>query len=241
MESHLSWADGVLVVYSITDQLSYELASSLAHRLSADTLPPPSSEEESTLSTTTAADKRHSYWSASTSSSCSSSSSSSQSSSSSTESVDTLTDNGSTGSLLDGPGTRRPKRAGSSKRHCVVLVGNKSDLVNERRVRCRPTSGADDVVIETSARDGGPEIQEAFSAVCRLVLESRDRRHVESRHRHHHAAAPSSPTPSTSTPSRLGVFNRLVKRLSISRSGSFIAGGKRPGASNDSQKLSVAG
>ena len=243
IDGQLSWADGVLLVYSVTDRSSFELAVNLARRLTCASgtsrgtnqrRPPQHHHSSSTLGGSCdklccACDEPHPTWS-------------SFSSSSSTESVDTLIDNSA---------PRRVDTRRNHRRHCVVLVGNKSDLLTERCVNLdsSPSSTVDIVdglsssssdakfFYETSARDGGPEIAAAFDGLCRHVLAARSRRQTP-----HPTSGNSSPTTETVSSGELMMFpevqqvapqidkrrlavlktvNRLVKKLHVSRSGSF--------------------
>ena len=206
------------MVYSVTDRSSFELAVNIARRLTCDC---PSSANCDKLCV---CEDPHPVWN-------------SFSSSSSTESVDTLIDNSTPRRAV----TKRHRR-----RHSVVLVGNKSDLLTERCVNVEPSSGdigdsfppssSSDAKFfyETSARDGGPEIAAAFDGLCRHILASRNKRNPQLL-----TSGNSSPTEAPSgeliyqgvqqvTPQidkrRLAVLktvNRLVKKLHVSRSGSF--------------------
>jgi len=218
IDGQLSWADGVLLVYSVTDRSSFELAVNIARRLTCDC---PSSVSCDKLCV---CEEPHPIWN-------------SFSSSSSTESVDTLIDNSTTRRAV----TRRRRR------HSVVLVGNKSDLLTERCVNLeQSTSDIGDsfhsssstdakFFYETSARDGGSEIAAAFDGLCRHILASRSKRKPQLQV----TSGSSSPTDAPSgeliypgvqqvapqvDKRRMAVLktvNRLVKKLHVSRSGSF--------------------
>jgi len=184
VDGQLSWADGILLVYSVTDRCSFDAAASFARRLQSTG---PAADQPA------AHRRRFKHFSGD---SCSQESDES----SSDESCCSIIAADNSAATFS-----------SRLRPCVVVVGNKSDLATERRVsepegaelaskllsdaasdlnvelntNLHPSqnnnndiafSASTKAFVETSARDGGPEIAAAFEAVCRHVLEGRRRR-----------------------------------------------------------------
>jgi GTPase SAR1 family protein len=196
LDGRLGWADGVLVVYSVTDRSSFDVAASLVGRLQSDFDASTAAVGSSSIC--------HSRQSSSSSTVDSSSSTSSPANSDPDDSADELCIHDVSSSVFPSVlGMGDGMRLNRNRKCCVVVVGNKYDLATERRVseaegvglvsafataeesstyaadrangnQCSSsTSGCAPHFVETSARDGGTEIAAAFDAVCRLVLERR--------------------------------------------------------------------